>query len=699
VNPLRILLLEDSPLDAELILANLSDGGINCVPTVAQGGEEFTDAIRDPRFDLILADYSLPGFDGITALEMARECCPAVPFVFVSGALGEENAIETLKLGATDYVLKQRLERLVPSVRRALREASERADRQKAEDSLRFLAEASEVLTASLDDLLTLDALARLAVARVADWCAVDLVDAGGRLVRVALAHPDRSREEAGWELARRFPARSEDTLGPAEVFRTARTLLVPVVDDAVLRRAARGEEHLARLRDFRICSAVLAPLLARGQPLGVLTLATAESERRYGPADQSLAEDLAHRAAQAVENSRLYREAQKARRDAEAANRAKDQFLAVLSHELRTPLTPVLAAVSGMIDDPDVDPGLRPTLEVVERNVELEARLIDDLLDVTRISQGKLRLSREAVDVHALITQAIEICSAEVERAGLRLEAVMAATDSYVSGDPARLQQVYWNLIKNSVKFTPAGGVLTIRSRNESDHHGPIRLVVEVSDTGIGIAPETLPRIFDAFEQGSSGITRRFGGLGLGLAISRSLVELHDGRLSAASGGVGKGATFTVELDTVPAPPPPRAAAPSNGSSTTATAPLRVLYVEDNPDTAEVMAKLLRKRGHAVTTASGVAAALEAARKQDFDILVSDLGLPDGSGLDLMRQLKAVRPMPGIALSGFGRDDDLRRCTEAGFVGHLTKPVDFTTLEQMIREAVRGERPPSVHA
>ena len=572
---------------------------------------------------------------------------------------------------------------------------------KQAEGMLGFLAEVSKVLASSLDYETTLAAVARLSVPHVADWCAVDILVSGGGTRRLAVAHLDPSRVELGWELARRYPLAPGDPSAILRVLETGRTEVEPVVDQEALAASARDPEHLAMLRASACSSSISAALTARGRTLGVITFAMAESERRYGKADVPLVEDLARRAGMAVDNARLYREARKAREEAEAANRAKDRFLAVLSHELRTPLTPVLAEVSAMLDDPATPDSVRPILEMTRRNVELEARLIDDLLDLNRIVQGKLRLDRRVVDAHRLIRESLEICRSGVEAARLRVELSLVATRHHVNADAARLQQVTWNLIKNAVKFTPEGGFIAIRTRDEGD-----RLVVEVADTGVGIEGKALARIFDAFDQGDGSITQRFGGLGLGLAIGRSLAEAHGGRLTASSPGLNQGATFRLDLPTVDAPSIQTEAAPSvappGDQEARPVGPLRILLVEDNLDTLRVMARLLLGRGHVVVRADSVASALAAAEDGEFDLLVSDLGLPDGSGLDLIRGIRALRlgqTMPGIALSGYGLDDDIRRSQEAGFLEHLVKPVDFTALEAAIRRVARARPQPSISA
>jgi len=380
----------------------------------------------------------------------------------------------------------------------------------------------------------------------------------------------------------------------------------------------------------------------------------------------------------------RLLAREREARAEAEAASEAKDRFLATLSHELRTPLTPVLAVVSSLEAEGRIPPALRRSLDVIRRNVELEARLIDDLLDLTRIVRGKLELHPEVTDVLKVAEHTLEICCEQEMAAGrLRVVRDLRAADHRLWADPSRLTQVLWNLVNNAVKFTPAGGLVTVRSWSEEG-----RLVLQVADTGIGIDPEVLPHVFGAFEQGRSRSPRGLGGLGLGLAISKAIVEMHGGSLTAESEGLGRGATFTVALPaSLPKAEPAAAKPPEEIESPKSTSRnLDILLVEDHADTAEAMADLLSLIGHRVTLAGTVAEALSAAGRDRFDLVVSDLGLPDGSGLDVMRAL-AGGGLPGIALSGYGMEEDVRQSLEAGFRKHLTKPVNLQRLEAAIRD------------
>ena len=428
-------------------------------------------------------------------------------------------------------------------------------------------------------------------------------------------------------------------------------------------------------------------------KPFGVLSIYSAEPNG-FTPGEVRLLEELAGDLAFGIAvlrtraERKLAEEAMKqAKESAESANKAKDQFLAVLSHELRTPLTPVLAAVSARQAQEELPEELRADMDLIRRNVEMEAKLIDDLLDVTKISRGKLELHPEIVDAHLLLQTALDICQKEIGAKYLDISLSLRADPHHVRADPTRLRQVFWNLLKNAVDFTPEGGRISLRTTNTDG-----RLKIEIKDTGVGIRAELLPKIFYAFEQGGQDqkVSTRFGGLGLGLNIAKTVVEMHHGTLTAFSEGECKGATFTVELPFVaPASEPPQPPPPSSSLAPTER-PLKILLVDDHPDTLLTMSKLLRKWGCSIVTADCVQAALEQAARDSFDLLISDLGLPDGSGLDIMRELKHRYALRGIALSGYGTEEDIRQSLEAGFEEHLTKPVSFQDLRRAI-----GERAP----
>ncbi len=390
-----------------------------------------------------------------------------------------------------------------------------------------------------------------------------------------------------------------------------------------------------------------------------------------------------------ATEVTQRARQLERAKEVAEEANQAKDHFLAVLSHELRTPLTPVLAAAIELEAGGGKEPEqLRHALQLIRRNIELEARLIDDLLDFTKISKGKLQLQLGDVDLHQAIRGALEICQNDLTRKELQLAVALEASSAHVRGDAARLLQIFWNLILNAVKFTPPHGQISVRTTNTGE--GQIR--VEVSDSGVGIEAEAMPRIFEAFTQGEQSVTRRFGGLGLGLTIAKGLTAAHGGRMLAMSEGTNRGTTMTVELPLL-APASIGAVAAPLETSPADTLPLRILLVEDHDDTRHAMTRLLQRWGYVVRVASTLREAIGAADVEQFDVLISDLGLPDGHGTELLREIRKKSEMLAIAMSGFGMEQDLRQTQEAGFLAHLVKPIAAQKLRVTIEAATAAQR------
>ena len=360
-----------------------------------------------------------------------------------------------------------------------------------------------------------------------------------------------------------------------------------------------------------------------------------------------------------------------------EAANRTKDNFLAMLSHELRTPLTPVMAALDTLEADGSRSSGAKNSLAMIRRNVELESQLIDDLLDLTRIAKDKLQLRFGPLDSHEVINNVVEICRSQAQARNLTLQLNLRAGTHHVLGDAAKYQQIVWNLLKNAVKFTAENGEITISSSNPE----PQLLAIAVHDTGIGIEPEVMHRIFDPFEQGERAFQRRYGGLGLGLAISKSLAQAHGGTLIARSEGHDRGSTFILTMKTVPAPP----RIVKLTSPVPESRPLRILLVDDHQDTCVALERLLVRRGHLVAAAHNVRSAMETAARNSFDLLISDIALPDGTGTELMTYLHAISRIPGIAISGFGMNGDIEKSIDAGFAEHLIKPVKMENLEAAI--------------
>jgi signal transduction histidine kinase len=419
----------------------------------------------------------------------------------------------------------------------------------------------------------------------------------------------------------------------------------------------------------------VFVDLFRKTQALAKMNIAAQAAEEALRIANAELEARNAALEREADERRRRIR-AESAQAEAESANAAKDRFLAMLSHELRTPLSPIIHAVT-LLEEENCPAHLREAVATIRRNVRLEARLIDDLLDLARVRNDKLHIDLQTVEVHELLRQAVEICRPDIAARNISLVEQLEARSTHVHGDPARLQQVFWNLLTNACKFTPEGGTITVRTSGADEKH----IQVEVSDNGVGIAPEKILRIFNAFEQAE---TPAHTGLGLGLAICKALVEKHGGRIEAQSEGMGHGATFRIRLPCAQAatgekPAVPRAVPDGSG--------LRLLVVEDHRDTLETLQQLLKRRGYAVRTAASVEQALAVAEDYEFDMLVSDIGLPDGRGTELLERLEKLsrHPFLAIAMSGFGTDEDLRSSHEAGFAQHLTKPVEFATLHEAI--------------
>jgi len=453
--------------------------------------------------------------------------------------------------------------------------------------------------------------------------------------------------------------------------------------------RAPFGENDPVR-------SVLATPLRVGGALYGVVVACSAEAAH-WTEEQFHVLEWIAAQCGMIAEGIRWQRVLAERTREIEAANRAKDQFLAMLSHELRTPLTPVLAAAGELERDERVPEDVREDLQMIRRNVAIQSRLIDDLLDLTRLERGKLKLDTSALDLASLLQETTSIVAGDLDAKDQRVELNLdGVRGCRVEGDGPRLQQVFWNLLKNANKFSPRQSVITMKARRVA---GRSRVRVEVKDAGLGIEADDLKRIFKPFEQ-----VERMGkqrgsesGLGLGLAIAKALVELHRGTIAVASDGAGQGATFSVELPILDevAPEPSRGAvtrSPFRGSE--GNNGVQILLVEDHEDTGRVLARLLRNSGYAVDYARSAGAAWELFQKARYALVISDLGLPDESGLELIRRMKARRPdLPGICLSGYGAEEDLQACRAAGFSEHLTKPVDMQRLHAAIGRILAGER------
>ena len=599
------------------------------------------------------------------------------------------------RFAETDVVVATALANLAASAVRTAELYDEqrrlRGEAQAAERRATFLAEATTLLSSSLDYEKTLEAVAHAAVPWVADWCGVDILGEDGEVRRLAVAHVDPAKVEWAREVQERYPYDPADPAGVAAVLRTGRPELYTEITDEMLVAGAKDEEHLRIMRALVINSAMIVPLAAQGRAFGAITFVTAESGRLYGAGDLAFAEDLARRASLAVENARLYRQAQE-------ANRIKDEFLATLSHELRTPLTAIYGWASMLAAGTLEGAEAKRAVAAIERNARAQRQIVEDVLDVSRIITGKLRLEMQPVELRALVQDAVESVRPAAEAKGVYLSTLLARDVGEVTGDPDRLQQVMWNLLSNAVKFTPAGGRVEVELRGEGT-----RAALRVGDTGEGIAPDFLPHVFDRFRQADMGTTRQHGGLGLGLSIVRHLVELHGGEVTAESPGRGLGSTFTLRLPLRPSarvqePSQPSVkkaapAAPATGAASLAGT--RVLIVEDEDDARVMLKTLLESLGASVQAAGSAAEAWEVLEGAGCDALVSDIGMPEEDGYSLISRVRGhksarVKETPAVALTAYAREDDRERSLAAGFDAFLPKPVEPSELLEVLAGLVK---------
>jgi PAS domain S-box-containing protein len=558
-----------------------------------------------------------------------------------------------------------------------------------------FLAEASSVLAKSLDEQDISSSIVRLSVPFLADFCCFDLLN-DGALQRVAWQHVNPNQQLWFNRIQRYVPTQDFYQHPIIDVLQSGDAKLVTHVEDDWVQAIATSEEHLQFIRDCHIQSIMTVPLIAHDRKLGVLTFCfTADSARRYNSTHLALAKELAHRAAFAVDNAQLYHHAQE-------ANRVKDEFLAILSHELRSPLNPILGWSKLLQVRKFNETSLMQGLQTIERNAKLQTQLIDDLLDVARILRGKLSLEVEPVDLELAIDAALETVHLAAVAKSIQIQTYIDPQVGAVAGDAGRLQQVIWNLLSNAVKFTPEGGRVEVRLERKAEGRRqtaeldtqPSALCplpsafaeITVSDTGKGISAEFLPHVFDYFRQADSKTTRKFGGLGLGLAIVRHIVELHGGTVWADSPGEDQGATFTVSLPLL------KSVRPQVESNEPAHSPslsqhplqnLRVLVVDDEVDSREMVTVLLQQSGAIVTAVTSATAALQALAEGAIDIVISDIAMPDTDGYMLMQRLRTETKQapPAIALTAYAGEANQQKALAAGFQAHLSKPIEPTTL------------------
>jgi len=580
-------------------------------------------------------------------------------------------------------------------------------EQYRREEGERYLATATAALSSSLDYSTMLSTLAQLLVPGLADWCAIDLLE-GDQLVNVSVAHADASKVALAREFQRRYPPDPSQGRGVWGVVRGGLSELHESIADAQLTARAHDAEHLSFLRELGLRSVMIVPILIRGRALGAISLIATHARRSYDRIDLSLAEDIGRRTGSSIENARLYaaekraaRLAEEAAQRAEDASRIKDEFLATVSHELRTPLNAIVGWAH-VLRERNTDANLVKGIEVIDRNAHAQAKIIDDILDVSRIITGNLRLELEAADLCATIRNAIEVVMPSAGAKGIAIELAAPNEPCTIVGDHERLQQVVWNLLSNAVKFTGSGGTITVSLQPEAT-----AVALSVTDTGAGIDPEFIPYAFDRFKQADGSTTRRVGGLGLGLAIVRHIVELHGGRAVAYSAGLGQGASFTIVLPiqakVAAVQDAPRfISRDSTGPAAELAEPsltgVRVVLVDDEADTRELLQTVLIQAGASVEvagTASEGLALLQAIRPH---VLISDIGMPIEDGYSFIRRVRALeatplRDIPALALTAYTRGADRGKALAVGFTAHLGKPVRPRELVRAVAKLTRDSR------
>jgi signal transduction histidine kinase/DNA-binding response OmpR family regulator len=677
----KVLVVDDLPEKLLVYRVILEDLGAELV--TAQSGAEALRQVLACEFAVILLDVNMPDLDGFETARLIRTRKRSIhtPIIFVTAFVDELRLAEGYAHGAVDYIqapvvpeilrakikvfvdlfrmkeqIKQQAEeRIAFAEERSRREAAEEANRR-----LRFLARASTVIGQSLDHQVTSRDILRLTVPTLADQAIIAQVEpiTGLWSIIEATAGENDQLSLSDLQGLTSLPGRNADALE-----RTLQT----ATPEFLTTDNANGEPHT-----------IILPLRGRGHTFAALLLSREKSGKFFSSADVTMAEALASRGAVALDNARLYK-------DIEHADQQKNEFLSMLAHELRNPLAPIRNAVYVLRERQEQSPDVRWAQDVIDRQVTNMVRLVDDLLDVSRITRGKIRLEQKCLDVSVIVQNAIETSRPLIDASEHKLSVELPAEPLHVMADEARLSQVLANLLNNAAKYTSPGGNIWITATREGNE-----AVFRVRDSGTGISPEMLPRIFELFTQAEQSIDRSQGGLGIGLTLVQRLVEMHGGSVHAASEGSGRGSEFTVRIPAVESP---------NLSSDSPTLSLdsariqrrRILVVDDNVDAAETLAKLLRLHGHSVNVAYDGRAALDETLAKRPEVVILDLGLPGISGFDVASSIRADisggEPLL-IAVSGYGREEDLNRSRESGFNQHFTKPVNFAALLSFVSEA-----------
>ena len=645
-----------------------------------------TDVSEQPLLESLLPAYREEGIRSLLVCPMRFGPDRAGTLVFYYRARRE--------FPASDVEAAQTLANLAAAAMTTADLHDELRRERNATDAARsrasFLADATAILSRSLDYEKTLGAVARLAVPEMADWCAVDILDPAGDVRRLAVAHVDPAKVDTARTLNERYPPDPGTPGGIHDVIRTGRPAMMEVIPPELITADARDDEHRRLLSELALSSYLCLPLVSPRGTLGAMTFVYAESGRRYGERDLAFGQELAARATLALENAFAYQRVNE-------ASRIKDEFLATLSHELRTPLNAILGYAQMLSTGVLSGDGHTKAITVLMRNAHALKQIIDDVLDVARITSGKLRLNVRPLELGDVLKNATATVQPAADAKDVALDLALDLDAPQVLGDADRLQQVVWNLLSNAVKFTPRGGYVRLLLRQ---HEGWVEVVV--TDDGLGIDPAFLPHIFERFRQADSRFAREHAGLGLGLAIVRDLVELHGGTVTASSEGAGTGATFTVRLPAIAAHKTAGPLAPANRPAAATAAPYRlsdtlkgsrILAVDNEEDALGLLRVILESAGADVTTAASGQAALALVERRKFDVLVADIGMPGMDGLELIRHIRGLASprngLSALALTAYARSEDRLAALASGFQMHLAKPVNPAELVAAIAALV----------
>jgi signal transduction histidine kinase/DNA-binding response OmpR family regulator len=682
----------------------------------ARSGREALRRLLERDFAVILLDVNMPEMDGFETAAMIRQRKQNAhtPIIFITAFNDDEYTARGYSLGAVDYIyspvvpeiLRTKvgvfvdLYRKTEQIRRQADErvalAREQTARLAAEEGTRrasLLAEITSTLARSLEHETTVRDFLRLVVPHLADLAGITLVSEPGQpwqndlawvfppaadVQTLSITSPDGPGVLWGSSLPH-SPAEDDLRTALERVLASCKAEILDGLKVAFLPRVSTGD--VPPEVPGQLHSAALLPLRARGRTLGALVLGLSEADRRFAPADLGYAEDLAGRAAIAIDNARLYREVQD-------ADRRKNEFLAMLAHELRNPLAPIRSAVQILRRIGSTDPQARWSQDVIERQVQQMSRLVDDMLDVSRITRGQIVLQMEPVELSDVVSRAVETSHPLIDQRRHELSVALPRERLRVEADLVRLSQVVANLLNNAAKYTAEGGLIWLTAEREGSE-----AVVRVRDSGMGIPGNMLSNIFDLFTQVDRSLERTQGGLGIGLTLVRTLVEMHGGTVQALSAGSNRGSEFVVRLPALVEAPLTQTIATRAANDPKPCVPRRVLVVDDNVDGAESLAMVLRLCGHDVCCAHDGPAGLEMAEAFRPDVLLLDIGLPKMDGYEVARELRRRPELADVflvALTGYGSDDDRRRTEEAGFDVHLVKPVDLDALPRLLANALK---------